>query len=354
MNYNNNFGNYSDDNQTSAKQSLTTLKKELIKPTKDYDSDLGTKKEVPDTGSLAFKKKFNIPFKSMILKSLFGIVLLWLLLSSCLFFAKDFLSYRSSESKVSKALFPEQIIPLRELPKTKKTYSMVETGSRPSFGDTEKVILYFHGNGGRNYNMVVNLYNEGKGYHIFSPAYPGYHENDGNLDQVSLEETALESYKFLVEEKKIKEENIIILGHSLGGYPATYLASQKPKANKLVLINAFSSGQSLCFDSFSIFCVFGYGHLNTASYASNVTIPVNQFAFSKDLVIKFGEQKKLFDYFGKAKTKDFYEMNKTSHDIPDYDLIVSKSLPFNNQSATGSQVQSPNGEVKVQTVDKPN
>ena len=88
-------------------------------------------------------------------------------------------------------------------------------------------------------------------------------------------------------EKGFPENKITILGHSLGGSSAIYLASQKPQTKQLVLINTFSSIQSLCFPQYSILCVFNGSVFNSAEQAKEVLLPVRHFAYSGDLDIPF-------------------------------------------------------------------
>jgi uncharacterized protein len=123
------------------------------------------------------------------------------------------------------------------------------------------------------------------GIYFVSPAYPGYHESEGSPSVDNVYQTAVDTYDWLVNVKKIPENKIIIFGHSLGGSPAVYLASKKPKANKLVLINTFSSVQSMCSRQASFLCAFTGAIFNTAKNAENVTIAVIQFGYVGDTTI---------------------------------------------------------------------
>ncbi len=174
---------------------------------------------------------------------------------------------------------------------------------------TDKVVLYLHGNTGRIADYFADLKQYGT---VLSPAYPGYHESEGNPTPEKTLETAVLAYDYLVNVKKIPEEKILIFGHSLGGSPATYLASQKPKAKKLLLANTFSSVQSMCFRQYSIFCVFAGDIFNSAKYAGEVKIPVRQFVYKTDLTVPADEGRTLFTYF-KTQDKKIIELDESSH-----------------------------------------
>lgn len=183
--------------------------------------------------------------------------------------------------------------------------------------NTDKVVLYLHGNTGRIADYFVNLRQYGS---VLSPAYPGYHESEGSPTPENTLETALLAYNYLVNEKKVPEEKILILGHSLGGSPATYLASQKPNAKKLILVNTFSSVQSMCFRQYSIFCVFAGGIFNTASYAEQVKIPVRQFVYKQDLTVPPDQGRTLFTYF-KVEDKKLTELDQFTHTYFDFKQV---------------------------------
>ena len=108
----------------------------------------------------------------------------------------------------------------------------------------------------------------------------------------------------------------------MGGSPATYLANQKPKAKKLVLINTFSSGQSMCFRTAGIFCGFTGGFFNSAENAKTITVPVAQFAYKGDTTVPFTEGQTLFGYFPKSDKNKFVAMEKDTHSYPDWSLIA--------------------------------
>jgi pimeloyl-ACP methyl ester carboxylesterase len=184
---------------------------------------------------------------------------------------------------------------------------------------SDEVILYLHGNTGRLAYFFPELI---KKANILSPAYPGYHESEGKPSVDSVYETAFLAYEWLVQKKGFPENKITILGHSLGGSPAIYLASKKPQAKQLVLINTFSSIQSLCFRQYSILCVFSGSIFNSAEQAKEVLLPVRHFAYSRDLDIPFEENQKLFQFFAKSKDKKFFVLDGYTHAYPNFDQIL--------------------------------
>lgn len=185
---------------------------------------------------------------------------------------------------------------------------------------TSKVILYLHGNSGRLPNIISSLNSQAS---VLSVAYPGYHESEGSPSVEGTYDAAVRAYDWLVNDKKTEEKNITIFGHSMGGSPAVYLASKKSNAKQLVIVNTFSSVQSMCFRSYSILCAFNGGLFNSANNAGNVSIPVRQFAYKNDDTVPFEEGKTLYTYF-KSDDKKFIEMDKITHSYPDFEIIFKE------------------------------
>ncbi len=182
---------------------------------------------------------------------------------------------------------------------------------------SDKVIIYAHGNAGRINFFFPELQKVGT---VYSPAYPGFSESEGSPSMEGSYDAAIKTYDYLVNDQKIDEKRITIFGHSLGGSIATYLASQRPNANKLVLVNTFSSIQSMCYRQYGILCVFAYDLLNSAENAKKVTMPVIQFALPTDKTVPYQEGQKLFTYFNQ-KTSKFVTMDKYTHAYLDWEVI---------------------------------
>jgi esterase/lipase len=189
--------------------------------------------------------------------------------------------------------------------------------------NSDKYILYFHGNAGRIPYITTEL---AKQANVVSIAYPGYHESDGSPTVENVYESSELVYNWLVNEKGINEDKIIILGHSLGGSTATYLASKHNKAKMLILINTFSSIQNMCYRTYSIFCYFSGNIFNSIENAKNVQIPVRQFAYKNDTTIPFSEGDNLFKSFSTSIDKNFVELSGYSHSHPNFDEISIESI----------------------------
>ena len=106
------------------------------------------------------------------------------------------------------------------------------------------LVIFFHGNGEsafRDQNTLLDKIVFEKGYDLLIPELPGY---PGNNEGDFSEETRLKYMKKILEFCKTyyKGQRIVILGHSLGCYFATYLASMDEENavfNKLIIACPF-------------------------------------------------------------------------------------------------------------------
>lgn len=91
------------------------------------------------------------------------------------------------------------------------------------------VVLFFHGNGGNISHRLdtIELLHE-LGLSVFMLDYRGYGQSEGTPDEQGTYKDAEAAWRYLVDEQQIDPERIIILGRSLGGGIASWLAWQHP------------------------------------------------------------------------------------------------------------------------------
>ncbi len=181
---------------------------------------------------------------------------------------------------------------------------------------SDKTILYFHGNGGFSLQIAQKLQVFGT---VYSSPYPGYEQSTGNPNTATINGNADILFNHVVT-KGAKPDNIILFGHSLGGSPATFLASKYDTISKLILVNTFYSVKSMCEISFGYFCTFGEDIHPTFKYANNVLIPIKQYHVLQDETIPFDQGVKLSKAFSKTN-HTFYEITGTHNQFDITDMF---------------------------------
>lgn len=120
--------------------------------------------------------------------------------------------------------------------------------------NSDKYIFFLHGMA-QNVTNYQPLYKNAlnNNYGVFAVEYRGYGLNPrAKLSEDNFRKDVDAAYKHLVNVKKIKPENIVVIGHSMGGSLATDFASKHSEVNSLILIcpvvNASSIGEKFAIN----------------------------------------------------------------------------------------------------------
>lgn len=105
-------------------------------------------------------------------------------------------------------------------------------------------LLFFHGRGGNvsHFETFAQAYAP-LGYGVFMFDYRGFGLTRGRPSQKTVFEDALAAARYLMNVKKIRPQDIVLYGHSLGNAPALYTASTLHKLpfKALILQSPFLS-----------------------------------------------------------------------------------------------------------------
>ena len=163
--------------------------------------------------------------------------------------------------------------------------------------DSELTVLFCHGNGGNISHRLdsINIfYNLGVNCFIFD--YRGYGESGGRTSEQGTYLDVEAAYKWLMEEKNVSPDSIIIFGRSLGGSVAAYLAA-KVEVKALIIESCFTSYADIGKKFYSympvrLFAKFGYP---TIDYVRDVNCPVMIIHSRDDDIIPFEFGQKLYE-----------------------------------------------------------
>ncbi len=106
------------------------------------------------------------------------------------------------------------------------------------------VVLFCHGNASNisdliHLKIMYILYSIGFSILIFD--YRGFGKSTGKINERGTYKDVEAAWNYLLENKKVASEDVVIWGRSLGGGVASYLASKKNKCKALVLESCFTS-----------------------------------------------------------------------------------------------------------------
>lgn len=177
------------------------------------------------------------------------------------------------------------------------------------------LIIYFGGNGecsARRFdtNFVSKKWDYFKGYNFMMVDYPGYGNNSGTPSDKTMFENALKTYDYAVSREDVDQNNIVIMGYSIGTGVATYLASQRD-IKSLILLAPYDEGITLYNSEANIF----YGPLKylvkykfeSIEYAKSVKVKPLILASKDDELIPYSSSLKLSNQFACGSNLITYE-----------------------------------------------
>lgn len=165
-------------------------------------------------------------------------------------------------------------------------------------------VLFFQGNAGNKATRIplaADLANAG--YNVFLVDYRGYGQSTGQPSEAGLYADALASWCFLVDERRTGPSDIVLFGRSLGGGPATWLATQVD-ARALLLESTFTSVPDIAAHHYPILPVrwLSRYQFNSLSRISDVGMPVHVIHGRTDEVVPFEHGQRLHDSAREPKT----------------------------------------------------
>ncbi|MBM3706930.1 MAG: alpha/beta hydrolase [Actinobacteria bacterium] len=172
-----------------------------------------------------------------------------------------------------------------------------EQKESPVEKNNPKTVIIFHGNGGNisySFDLIELFYK--MELNIFIIDYRGYGKSAGFPTENGTYIDALASWDYLVNEKKISHEDIIIYGKSLGGSIAAYLSENKNPA-ALIIDSTFTSIKDIGSEIYPYLPVKKFFKFNydTEKYLKNTTCPVLVIHSRDDEYIPFSHGLKLFE-----------------------------------------------------------
>ena len=163
--------------------------------------------------------------------------------------------------------------------------------------DSSFVVLFCHGNAD-NISYFIDSVKQLRelGINVFIFDYRGYGRSTGRQSETGTYFDAVAAWNFLTQKKKIKRGNIIVLGRSLGGPIAAYLAKEyRPRA--LFLESTFTSIPDIAVQMYPYLPIkkFLRYKYNTIEYLKKVKCPVLVVHSSDDRKVPFSNGRKLFE-----------------------------------------------------------
>jgi len=188
-----------------------------------------------------------------------------------------------------------------------------------------RALIYFGGNGDAVQTMRQDYASWAPGRTVYLVAYRGYGASDGRPSEQALFGDALAIY----DDVHTRQQDIAVVGRSLGSGVATWLASQR-KLERLVLVTPFDSIARLAQLRFPVFpaALLMQDKFESWRYAPDVHCPVLVIEAQNDGVVPAANTDRLMQKFSPAP--QFIRIDGVGHgnivDDPRYAAAVTGFL----------------------------
>ena len=174
--------------------------------------------------------------------------------------------------------------------------------------ESRATVLFCHGNAGNISHRIDVIYLFFKlGLSVFIFDYRGYGRSQGSPSEEGLYRDAQSAFKYLIEERNLKEESIVVYGKSIGANVAVELCS-KVRPAALISESAFTSALDMGKKLFPFLPLKWFISIkyDALSKIKNMTIPKLIIHSEDDRIIPFRHGRKLFE--AAPEPKEFYTM----------------------------------------------
>ena len=169
--------------------------------------------------------------------------------------------------------------------------------------DAKTTLLFLHGNGGNISHRLdsIKFFNS-LGMNVFIFDYRGYGNSEGSASEQNTYDDAKSAWDYLLKNKSIKDENVIIFGRSLGGAIAAKLGSElKPKA--IILESTFTTVKEFASDVYPFLPGFLiHFKYETTKHLKDINYPILIVHSEDDNIIPFKHGEAIFKNANEPKT----------------------------------------------------
>lgn len=158
-------------------------------------------------------------------------------------------------------------------------------------------VLFMHGNAGNISHRLDSLAVFRRlELQVLIFDYRGYGRSEGRPGEQATYRDAEAAWRYLVDERGLAPEGIVLFGRSLGGAVAAWLATQRPVAG-LILESTFTSVPDLGAQLYPVFPVRRLARIRypTVDRLANVRCPVLVVHSPNDELVPYSHGRRLFE-----------------------------------------------------------
>jgi fermentation-respiration switch protein FrsA (DUF1100 family) len=181
-------------------------------------------------------------------------------------------------------------------------------------GDSDRVLLFFHGNAGNISHRLESIRQFLQlGLSVFIIDYRGYGQSEGRTTEKGIYRDAEAAWRYLTEINNTPRERIIVFGRSMGASAAAYLAARdRPLA--LIIESSFTSVPDIAAEYYRWLPVRWLSRLrhSTEDLVRQARSPVLVIHSRDDEIVRFHHGEAIFTAANEPKS--FLELRGTHND----------------------------------------
>lgn len=176
---------------------------------------------------------------------------------------------------------------------------------------TPKTMLYFCGRGGSktHYNNLARIKGfQQLGFSVLAIDYRGYGLSEGELpNETRLYQDSQAAWSYLLRERNLKPQDIIIYGESMGGAVALDLAVAQPNAAGLIVQSSFTSMAAQAKEYYPILNIFPLSSIlhqrfDSVTKVKRLSMPVLFIHGTADTIVNYQMSQGLYTAAPEPKT----------------------------------------------------
>ena len=181
-------------------------------------------------------------------------------------------------------------------------------------GDSDRVLLFFHGNAGNISHRLDSIRQFlALGLSVLIIDYRGYGHSEGRTTEQGIYRDAEAAWRYLLETAEIPEDRIIVFGRSMGASAAAWLARQhQPLA--LIVESSFTSVPDIAGEYYPWLPVRWLSRLRhpTKDFVREANSPVLVIHSRDDEIVSFRHGEAI--YAAASEPRDLLEIRGTHND----------------------------------------
>lgn len=174
-------------------------------------------------------------------------------------------------------------------------------------------LLWYHGNAGNITHRLENMRDLlGLGVNVFIIDYRGYGKSDGDPDEPGIYKDGIAAYDYLIDEKDLTKDNIVLFGRSLGAAVAVEVATKRD-VRGMILESAFTDAKAMARIIMPFVPVGAVisSKFDSVGKIKDIHIPVLFTHGDRDSIVPIDLGKKLFEAANEPKY--FYTIEGADH-----------------------------------------